>query len=177
MGLFSSDTYKKAEEMVNASAFTPFAENMYIVSIQDLEVMQVQDTDWSSGAPVRTEDMVDQVQVTFHIEKPIDGDTVQDIDGDTVQFMTTRFWFDPKKTGMSSRGPSRARQFLIAALDIKDADMPESPMERLEMLEKLITEKTLIGKQLKLYITVTERKDGTKRNKIERFVPLSAKKA
>jgi len=164
--LFKDTTYEAAENI--GKEFTPFAENMYLAEIVEIKVTEVQDTDWSGGAPVRTEEMVDQVEVTFLLESPIDGDKVLNCNGEESNFYTTKFWFSPIKLGTSQRGPSRARQFLCAVMgwDIT-AELS------LSILEDLITAKKLEGKKIKLYLSLEERKDGSKKNKIERFLPVA----
>lgn len=153
--------------MANSKPFTPFAENMYVANVSEIEITQEQGTDWSGGMPVKTDEMVDQVRVTFILEKPVDGETLYNVDGEEAEYNSTRFWFDPIRTGHSARGPSKARQFLCAAMGW-DTDVDID----LAVLEDLIVNKKLLGKQLKLYISLFVRKDGTKGNKIERFVSI-----
>lgn len=163
MSLFSQDTLTRAAEQ--QKFFVPFAENMYNVVINDVKVVQVKGTNWDNGKPVRTEELVDNVEVTFIILSPADGTEVKDVNGDKANTNGIKFWFDPVKLGISKKGPSKARQFLCAAmaLDINSE-------LNLSMLENWIVNKELKDKELKCYISAITRDDGTSSNKIERFI-------
>lgn len=170
MPLFATDTYERAKE--SGEAFIPYQENTYNAEVMEVKVVQTQGTNWDSGSPVRTDEMVDQVEITFTLIAPVDGDKILDMNGDEAKYYTMKFWFDPTRLGTSKRGPSKARQFLCALMgwDI-------GAVLNLEILEKLITGNELKDKPIKLYISLETGKDGVKRNKIERFVSVTEKKA
>lgn len=169
MSLFKKSTYDTAANV--GAQFVPFAENMYEAEIVTVEIKEQEATDWSGGHPVKTGEMEDCVEVTFFLSKPIDGDKLLDINGKESEFMNMKFWFHPAKTGIGKKGPSKARQFLCAALNLK----PDVKID-LAFLEDVIVEKKLINKPIKLYISAASNTEGVVRNKIERFVEFKEKK-
>lgn len=168
MPLFKKTTYDAAAEM--GKPFTPFASNMYESEIVEVKITETQGTNWDTGFPVKTDEMVDQVEVTFLLLKPVDGDKLLTVNGDESEFMNIKFWMDPIKLGVGKKGPTRGRQFLVAALNLK----PDVELN-LAALEKIIVEKQLMNKLIKLILSAETGKDGLVRNRIEKFLPVTAK--
>ena len=161
MGLFSQETIEQEKEF---GEIIPFAANIYNCEVIEVKVVQTEDTNWDSGQPVRVPDtLVDQVQVVFDVQSTFDGSPVTSPDGKDPTFTSLSLWFSPVKTGMSKKGPSRARQFITTVMDWKIND----PIN-LAILEDLIVNKKLIGKKLRLNISVTDKN----KNKIDGFLAI-----
>ena len=160
MSLFSKETLEKAKEA--QKAFTVYKEDFYTCSVLDWKVVQVPATDWSSGAPVKTDEMIDNVQFTLSLLKPSEGKDVLDVNDVKAETYTIGYWADPTKTGMTKKGPAKARQFFTAVMGL-DVGAPIT----IDLLEKWLPE--IKGKQLKAYISVIKDKEGNSKNRIEKF--------
>ena len=160
MSLFKPETIQ-AEKSFNT--INPFAANLYNATVTEANVVEVDETDWSMGHPIKNPDVkVDNVQVVMSIDSTVDGTPVIGMDGKDPTFNTLSFWFNPTATGISKKGPSKARSFLcmIMGWDIKEKI-------NLAVLEDLIVNKKLVGKPVRLTVEVNE----NGKNKIANFLP------
>lgn len=157
MSLFNADTLEKEAQW--NKPIIPFAENFYLCTIQNVEVVEVDKTDWTTGFPVKTNEKEQNVKVTFAL--PEDSKA---IDGTEPTFNTISYWFDPTKTGISKRGPTKAREFLTTLMDWDLKAKIDTTI-----LQDLIENNKMIGKEIKLMISVVNRDDGSQKNKIEKF--------
>jgi hypothetical protein len=170
MGLFKSTTYEKATEM--SKPFTPFTEDLYTVMIDTVQVVETDETVWEGSTPVKTDNKVDQIQIDFIMQETSSGGEILDVNGEPANYNGMKLWIDPLKTGTSRRGPTKARQFLCAAMG-----WPIDAEINLQILEDLIVNDKLKGQQLKIYVSVNTRPDGSKNNKIEKFTAMTVAKS
>jgi hypothetical protein len=170
MSIFKQETIAKAKEI--AAGYPIFAENLYDVQVFDVKVVEVNETVWNGSHPTKTDKMVDQVEVTLKLLKTVDGNLPTLVDGKETDKDLIKFWFDPLKLGFNgkTKEPTKARKFLCAVQGLAD----NAPLS-LDMLDKWIEDTELCGKNLKCFITVTVKEDGTKKNVLSRFTATGKK--
>ena len=141
----------------------PFQANVYNATVMDVEVVEVDETNWDSGHPVKNPDVkVDNVKISLHIDSAVDGSPLVGPDGKDTTFAFLSFWFDPTRTGISKKGPSKARVLLTTLMD-----WDLKAKINLAVLEDLIVNKKLVGKQIRCNVSVSD----TGRNRIDGFLP------
>jgi len=170
MSLFKESTYERAK--VIAEGFPVFQENLYEAQVFDIKVVEMQDTDWTSGHPVKTDKMIDSVEVTLKLLKTVDGELPKMLDGNETQKDLIKFWFDPLKLGFNkkTKEPTKGRQFLTAIQSLDgNAELT------LEDLEKQIETAEFSGQKVKCFLTVITKEDGSKKNALSRFTSIGKK--
>ena len=160
MALFKQSTVDAEKKF---DAINAFKADVYNASVVAVEVVEVDDTNWDSGHPVKNPDIkVDNVRVTLDIESTVDGSPIIGVDGNPPTFTSLSFWFDPTRTGMSKKGPSKARVLITTLMDW---DIKEKI--NLMVLEDLISNGKLIEKKIRCAVSVTE----AGKNRIDNFMP------
>ena len=163
MGLFKAETYQLEKEK---NDINPFAPNVYNCTVQEVKVVEVNGTDWSSGNPVKTDKKVDNIKVFLTVDSCVDGSPVIGMNGHPTTFNTVISWIDPLKTGITKKGATKARVFLTTLMD-----WPLDQEINTSILEDLIVNNKMIGRTIRATIGIVEKEDGSKNNKIENIFP------
>lgn len=171
MPLFSDKTYEKAHEAETKTIGVPFQENMYLANINEIEhKADADEWDTIGGVWQRTGKTCDKLLFHIILEKPIDGEELLDIKGGTPKYNSITVWVDPTRLGYTKNGAREERLLITAAMNWDvDADL------NIAILEDLYESKKLINKKLKVYVKVSEKKDGTKINKVSSYIPYVEK--
>lgn len=148
-----------AEEMAKRPQFIPLADNLYVLEVHDVKLEMGQTYDGTGEE--------EKIVITFKVKNTIDGTPLIDIEGNYPKNDLLKTWCNPKSVGFNvkTNQPHKTRQILTAILGIPI----ESPIEINDWND-------LVGKKVKAYISVTNKTDGTKGNKLDKFSAFESKK-
>ena len=164
MPIFTTGTM--AEELAKQNDWTPLKENLYYATVVEAVMDKQPYTDWSSGSPVKTDQMVDNFRIEYCLTAAVDGSPLVDINGNPPKKPTLREWLDPAKVGWNKKDkmPQRTRSVLTAILGV--------PVEAPIVINSM---DDLMGKEVKIYVEVGTKKDGSKKNIIKNISTVEKK--
>ena len=146
----------KSKEESSKGDFSPLKETIYDVTLESATVGEQA----RFGKPDEVEKVI---KCTFVVEGRADGKPIVDIDGNECDGGFRKLWatLSLRSTGFKNGGsePGKTRA-AICALTGND---PEKPF-------KLSSLNEIIGKSCKVFVTLVPKKDGGKKNKIDKYI-------
>ena len=146
-----------AEEENAKTAFKLIAPNLCVAECFDVKMTLAKK--WQS------EETEPQITWSFKLLKTVDGSPLTDVDGNPLEKDIVPVWSKLWQVKVVKGKPQLTRAILTALYGI-----PVNSALNKEMIKP----ENLIGRKCKLLVEIGEKKDGTPKQLIEKFMPLTA---
>lgn len=152
-------------EEAQKSVMPPIAEGQFNIEVFDYGMVEEDETDWTSGVPIKTGGKVKRLKVVFKLVSRTDGAEILDVNGQPPKSNLRSKKLDLNKIAYSRGGktkgqPHDARVVLTALFGLPTV----SAIPKFD-------ENTLIGKTAKCYLELVTKENGEQYNVLGKFVP------
>lgn len=151
-----------SEEDKKKDEYVPLEENFYIVEVESAEWDRAKVRVWQGKQMVETDEEEDRLIVTFVVRGAVDGGEVKNLNGEELVNPHMKMFITERDLGWNKKEQCpRDGRALVCALE---GLVPDAALE--------FDEETFVGKQVKCFIEVYTKQNGTKGNKMTKFKAL-----